>query len=53
MGYHFAGMAREINQQIELLGREVHLQATDRDFVGSQIDSEITDLNQGGGVGED
>jgi hypothetical protein len=46
MGNNLAGMAREINQQIKFLGGKVNVPATDRDFVGRQIDAEITDLNQ-------
>ena len=46
MGHDFAGMARQINQQIKFLGREMHFLTTDRDFVGRQVDPEITDLDQ-------
>src|ERR1039458_1750362 len=46
MGYHFAGMACKINQQIKFLRREVNLATTHRDFVRRQIDAEITNLNQ-------
>src|SRR5208337_690902 len=43
---HFAGMARQIGQQIEFLGSKVDLAAADGDFMGRLIDAEIANLNQ-------
>src|ERR1700674_2051717 len=45
MGYHFSGMLREINQQVEFLWSQVNFFAAREDFAGRNIDVEFSRLD--------